>query len=496
VAEPLLLAIDQGTGSTKCLLVGSDGRVVSRFAIPVTIDFPEPGWVEQSPDDIWTSVVEGVSACLRGHDSKQVVAVGLSNQRESVLLWERASGRPLGPILGWQDQRTSAECERLLSAGLGATVRQLSGLPLDPMFSASKAGWLLDLYDPDRRRSASGELCLGTIDSWLMWRLVGRHCIELGNASRTQLLDVRTRSWSQELLEIFRVPVDVLPSIVPSSAALGHVRDFPGLPPDVPLTAVLADSHAALFAHGAFEPGLVKATYGTGSSVMGLVDAHRDVGLGVGLTLAWDTGEPAYAAEANIRASGATIIWLAALLGTTPGHVFELAVSTGSDGVILVPAFGGLAAPWWDDSAQATLTGLTLGTGAGQVARAAVESIALQVNDVVAAMEQGVGRVQGLLADGGGSASDTLMQLQADITQLPVYRARDQDLSALGAAHLAGIGGGVWSIDDLRGLPRERDTFIPRLDGESAAARVGAWHSAVERARYSHPMNPGRRDPR
>ena len=486
MAEPLLLAIDQGTGSTKCLLVGSDGRVVSRVASPLNVEYPEPGWVEQSPDGIWRSVVEAVAACLRGHDSNQVAAVGLSNQRESVLLWERASGRPLGPILGWQDQRTSAECERLRLAGLGSTVRQLSGLPLDPMFSASKAGWLLDRYDPDRRRSAAGELCLGTIDSWLMRQLVGGDTIEIGNASRTQLLDVRRRKWSPELLEIFRVPAEVLPSIVPSSPAVGSIRAFPGLPPGVPLTAVLADSHAALFAHGAFEPGLVKATYGTGSSVMGLVDSGRDIGGGVCLTLAWDTGEPAYAAEANIRASGATIVWLAAVLNMTPGQVFELAASTPSEGVDLVPAFGGLAAPWWDDSAAATLTGLTLGTGAGQIARAAVESIALQVNDVVGAMAHGVGEVLGVLADGGGSASDTLMQLQADISQLPVRRARAQDLSALGAAHLAGIGAGVWSIDDLRGMPRERDTFVPTLDRESAAARVRAWHSAVERARNRH----------
>lgn len=487
VADPLVLAIDQGTSSTKCLLVDQRGAVVARASSPIPVQYPQPGWVEQSAEDIWASVVISVAACLAGQDPNRVVAVGLSNQRESVLIWERATGQPLGPMLGWQDQRTADRCEQLRADGAAAQVRQLSGLPLDPMFSAAKAGWLLDSYDPDRVRSARGELCLGTVDSWLMCRLDGGyrpgfgHRIEVGNAARTQLLDVRRREWSPDLLKVFGVPAEVLPSPVASAGDLGGVSGVPGLSSSTRLAAVLGDSHAALFGHGACTPGLVKATYGTGSSVMGLVDSPAEVGDGVCLTIAWDAGTPAYAAEGNIRASGAVLVWLAALLGTTPADVLDLAAGADSDGVVLVPAFGGLAAPWWDDTAAATLTGLTLGTGRRQLARAAAEAIAFQVSDVVAAVAAGGRPVECLLVDGGGSVSDTLMQLQADVVGVPVLRARAADLSALGAAQLAGMSAGVWTADEVAALPRERDTFSPAA---LAPERRAGWHAGVVRARY------------
>lgn len=485
MSDPLVLAVDQGTSSTKSILVDGDGRIVSRASSALDISYPQPAWVEQSPGDIWDSVLDSVARCLDGHDATRVAAVGLSTQRESVLLWERDGGRPLGPMLGWQDQRTAERCERLRREGVGERVRRVSGLPLDPMFSALKAGWLLDRYDPGRVRAARGELCLGTVDSWLMYRLGGGHRTEVGNAARTQLLDVRQRAWSAELLEIFGVPPEILPTIVPSGGALGQVAGLPGLADDVGLAAVLGDSHAALFAHGGFTPGLVKVTYGTGSSVMGLVDSHAQVGEGVCLTIAWDTGEPAYAAEGNIRASGAILVWLAALLGIEPEDVLAMAAGAGSDGVVLVPAFGGLAAPWWDDTAVATISGLSLGTRAPQLARAAAEAVVLQVCDVVAAIADGQEPIQCLLVDGGGSASDTLMQLQADIAQVPVMRARAQDLSALGAAHLAGLSAGVWTPDAVSSLARERDTFVPAA-GSGTAATVSAWREALARARY-HP---------
>ena len=490
MADSFILAVDQGTGSTKCLLVASDGTVVSQAAVPIDSRFPEPTWVEQSPSQIWASVTEAVGRCLdnvgsRGpRDPSDVVALGLSTQRESLVLWETASGNAVGPMLGWQDQRTVLACERLRATGAAATIRQLSGLPLDPMFSASKAGWLLDRYDPDRRRSSRGELRLGTVDSWLMQQLVGTHTIELGNAARTQLLDVRTCKWSDELLTIFGIPREVLPEVTSSAHHHGATRDLPGLPDGVPLTAVLADSHAALFAHGVFEPGLVKATIGTGSSVMGLVETDREVGSGLCLTIAWDAGQPVYAAEGNIRSSGATLTWLAGLFSTTPERILEMAETTVGHGVHLVPAFGGLAAPWWDDRASGTLTGLTLGTGPGEVARAAAESIVLQINDVLSAVAESVGHVDGLLVDGGGSANDGLMQMQADVSQLPAYRATATELSALGAAHLAGLSAGVWDLDDLRALPRERACFRPRDTVETAHARIAAWHTALARARY------------
>jgi glycerol kinase len=482
VSEPHVLAIDQGTSSTKCLLVDATGRVISRAAVAVDVDYPSPGWVEQAADQIWASVVQATAACLAGHDARSVAAVGLSTQRESILLWDRVSGKPVGPVIGWQDQRTANEAERLRAAGVGDTVRRLSGLPLDPMFSALKASWLLDRFDPDRSRATRGELCLGTVDSWLVHQLVGGHFIELGNAARTQLLDVRRRAWSAELLDIFGIPSTVLPTILPSGGAVGDVRRI-GLSSGVPLTAVMADSHAALFAHGVLTPGTVKATFGTGSSVMGLVDEHCDVGPGLCLTIAWDAGNPVYAVEGNIRASGAVLAWAASILGTTPHGVLEMAHSATNDGVDLVPAFGGLGAPWWDDHAVGLLTGLTLGTGRAQIARAAVEAIALQVVDVATHIGRVVGHVDALFVDGGGSVSDLLMQLQADFAGVPVHRAQATDLSALGAAHLAGLVRGVWDDATLRSLSRTCDVFVPVGTTARAKTRITEWHEAIARAR-------------
>jgi glycerol kinase len=476
MADATILAIDQGTSATKCLLVDSAGRILSSSTTPVAVAYPRPGWVEQSAQAIWASVVEGVGACVAGHDAAGIVAVGLSTQRESLLLWDRATGRPLGPMLGWQDQRTVEQVRGLREAGAGERVREISGLPLDPMFSALKAKWLLDRYDPDRRRAAAGQLCLGTVDSWLIWKLTGRHRVEIGNAARTQLFDVRARAWSEELLAIFDVPARALPAVVASAGPLGAVEGLP-LPSAVPLTAVLGDSHAALFGHGVFEPGAVKATFGTGSSLIRLAGPD-EVPPGLCLTIAWETDRPAYAVEGNIRATGAVLTWLARLLGSTPEAVAEMA-SPDSAGIDLVPAFGGLAAPWWDEHAAATLTGLSLASGPQHLARAAIEAIALQVNDVLTAM----GPVRCLLADGGGSGNDALMQLQADLGRVPVERARGQDLSALGAAHLAGHAAGVWDLDGLRGLPRERDTFLPCADEAAPAARVRRWQVALARAR-------------
>jgi glycerol kinase len=361
-------------------------------------------------------------------------------------------------------------------------VRALSGLPLDPMFSALKAGWLLDAYDPDRTRSERGELCLGTIDSWLLSRLGGDHVIELGNAARTQLLGVRERRWDPELLSLFRVPEAVLPRLVASTGPFPSVRGLAPLRDGTPVTAVLGDSHAALFAHAGWRPGHVKATYGTGSSIMSLGDPGAATSAALCLTIAWDDGEPAYAFEGNIRSSGATLTWLAELLGTTPPALAELAAPS-SEGLHLVPAFGGLGAPWWDDAAVGLMSGLTFATRAPHLARAALESIAFQVEDVVAAVDREVRPVDVLLADGGPTANPTLMQLQADTSGRRVEVARDRELSALGAAHLAGVGAGVWSRSRLEALERPRDGYEPVEPAASRGRRIADWHAAVARSR-------------
>lgn len=483
----LVLAIDQGTSATKAVLVDQAGTVVARGVAGLGEAHPAPGWVEQSPVELHASATQAVAECLRGQDPHRIAAVGLSNQRESLVLWERATGEPLGPLLSWQDQRTAEECRRLRAAGADQLVRAVSGLPLDPMFSALKATWLLDTYDPRRVRSGRGELCLGTVDSWLLSRFDGGHVIEIGNASRTQLMDVHRRDWAPQLLDLFGIPREVLPDIVPSQGP------FSATVLGAPVTAVMGDSHAALFGHAGWRPGQVKATYGTGSSVMGLVGGGAAVPDGLCLTIGWDAGSPAYAVEGNIRAAGATLTWLAGFLGRTTDELASLAAGATSDGVHLVPAFAGLGAPWWDGGAVGLICGLTLGTGPAQVARAALESIAFQVEDVVAAMDSPAGsvhRVHTLLTDGGPTANPVLMQLQADTSGRTVRRAAAGDLSALGVAHLAGLGRGIWSWSDLEAMPRPQQTYRPQESDTSRARRMSAWHAAVARSKINPHTNP------
>jgi glycerol kinase len=483
VADPLLLAIDQGTSSTKALLVDSTGAIVAHGSAPLREDHPEPGWVEQSATEIWDSVRGAVTRCLVGMDRARVAGIGLSTQRESLLLWERKSGQPVGPMLSWQDQRTIPECEQLRAAGVAGVVRSVSGLPLDPMFSALKARWLLDTYDADRRRSRRGALCLGTVDAWLLSQMCGDHIVEVGSASRTQLLNVHTREWDPRLLEVFDVPPEVLPRVVGSTGPFPAVRNLSPLPAGTPVAAVMGDSHAALFAHAGWRPGCVKATYGTGSSIMSVAAPAAEPPDGLCLTVAWDAGEPCYALEGNIRASGATLAWLAEFLGTTPDELIAEAAHT-SAGVHLVPAFGGLGAPWWDDGAVATISGLTLASRRAHLARAALESIAFQVEDVVDAVERHGVVVETLLADGGPTGNAALMQLQADTSGRRVERALARDLSALGAAHLAGLATGVWGWDELQALHRERESFDPREALDARHRRIDAWRRAVARARH------------
>ncbi|MDX3798256.1 FGGY family carbohydrate kinase [Streptomyces sp. AK04-3B] len=483
--DPLLLAVDQGTSATKALLVNAAGDVVSSASAPLAAAHPRPGWVEQSAEEIWQSVRTAVSSCLEGHDPARVAGLGLSSQRESCLLWERHSGRPLGPVLGWQDRRTADACAKLLAGGTGPDIRTTTGLPLDPMFSALKAQWLLDTHDPDRVRARRGELCVGTVDSWLLWRLSGgaEHLVEVGNAARTQLLDIRTRDWDARLLELFDVPRQALPRIVASTGPFPAVSALPPLAAGTPVAAVLGDSHAALFGHGVFVPGSVKATYGTGSSVMGLVTGPEQAeNSPLCLTVAWDDGTPAYALEGNIRSSGATLRWLAGLLRTDEAELTALAAPD-SAGVHLVPAFGGLAAPWWDNDATGLISGLTFAAGPPELARAALESVAFQVEDVVAGLDTPAGRVTRLLVDGGPSDNAVLMQLQADVSGRTVVRPHVRDLSALGAAHLAGRSLGIFSEQQLADLAKPGEMYRSQWSAAERHRRIEDWSGAIARAR-------------
>lgn len=483
-ADGCVLAIDQGTSATKAVLVDDGGRIVAHGAAPLAQEFPRPGWVEQSATDLWASVQEAVRACLsRAPTPGAVRAVGITNQRESIVLWERRSGEPLGPLLGWQDQRTVGSCHDLLTAGHGPLVRAVSGLPLDPMFSAPKAQWLLDTYDHDRARSRRGELCLGTIDSWLLSRFGGPHVTEVGNAARTQLLDIERRCWSPELLDLFDIPEEVLPQVVRSTGPWPAVQHLEPSLDGTPICSVLGDSHAALFAHAGWLPGRVKATYGTGSSVMSVTE-RPVAATGLCSTIAWETDSTVYALEGNIRSSGATIAWLAKLLDISADELARLAAAeTTSGGVSLVPAFGGLAAPWWDSAAVGLISNLRFETSRSQLARAAFEAVAFQIEDVVAAVEATGPAVDLLLADGGPTDNDMLMQLQADTSGRRVQRALARDLSALGTAHLAGLDAGIWSRTDLEGLARPGQTYEPAESYADRQLRLRTWHEAVARAR-------------
>ncbi|AQZ69488.1 Glycerol kinase [[Actinomadura] parvosata subsp. kistnae] len=472
MASPLILAIDQGTSSTKALLVDGEGRVVSRASAPLAETQPRPGWVEQDPEELWQSVRRAVAACVTPDQARRVAGVGISNQRESLVLWERRTGKPLGPLLSWQDQRTVGRCREL--AAEAELVRSVSGMPLDPMFSALKARWLLDTY-------GRSEVCLGTVDSWLLSRFGGEHVIEAGNASRTQLLGVETARWDPGLLELFGVPDEVLPRVVSSFGPFPAVRDLAPLPDGVPVLAVLGDSHAAMFAHAGWRPGVVKATYGTGSSVMA-VGGGRSAGLC--RSIAWDLGDgPVPAVEGNIRATGRTITWLSELLGVPAETLLAEAEGTDAGGVTFVPAFGGLGAPWWEPDATPVITGFSLGTRRAQLAAAALEAVAFQVEDVVTAVEEAAGQVRVLMADGGLTRSARLMRLQADLSGRTVARSGEHDLSALGAADAAGLAAGFWTTEELERRPRPVEEFRPAADDSYRRARHATWRAAVRRAR-------------
>lgn len=485
----LLLAIDQGTSSTKCLVVDDLGDVVARGQAPVPVATPEPGWVQQDANEIWASVRRAAADALDTTSARRIVSLGLSTQRESCVVWDRRSGEPLSPVLSWQDQRTEGICADLRARGFGAVVRRKSGLPLDPMFSAAKARWLLDYLPSGQARARAGEICIGTIDAFLLSRFGGDAVIEAGNASRTQLFDIMTAQWDEELLSIFDVPLAALPQIVTSTGPFPAARGLAPLPDGVPVGAVLADSHSALFAHGALAPGPVKATHGTGASVMGLVDqtAVHDGNAGapgVCLTLAWQLDAPVFAFEGNIRSAGATLVWVAELLGISTQELADLAATvTNSRGVHLVPAFAGLGAPWWDAGAVAAVSGFSFGATRAPLARAALESIAHQIADMLDAVRAGGAPVDRLLVDGGPTRNDQLMQFEADMVGVPIERTAVAELSAMGAAHLAGISSGLFTLDGLKRLDRGTERFEPRMD---PAARIGerrAWSRAVARSR-------------
>lgn len=489
-ADPLILAIDQGTTNTKALLVDRSGTVRARASRPLPITFPQPGWVEQDPLDLWDSVLSSIDELLRLHHPTNIAAIGISNQRESALLWDRHTGQPLGPCVIWQCRRTADFCEQLRTLNLDSTIRQRSGLPVDPLFSASKIRWLLDHVPAGSSRAASGGLCAGTVDSWLLWKLSGGavHATDASNASRTQLLNLEQCRWDSELLGIFGIPEACLPQVRPSTGVFGVTAGCSTLPPGIPIASLIGDSHAALFGHAAFAPGAVKATYGTGSSLMSPLDTPVASRHGLSTTVAW--AEPArvrYALEGNITNTGGSVQWIASLLRLSGSEeVAELAAGVpDSAGAYLIPAFAGLGAPHWDAGARGLLYGLTRGTSPAHLARAAIDSIAFQVRDVFESIRQDAAiPLPALFADGGASRNDRLMQFQADLLDCPVLRSSSADLSAIGAAWLAGLAAGIWSsLDELDHLPRPTTRFLPQMPVSLRSRLIDGWNDALRRSK-------------
>jgi glycerol kinase len=465
-----ILAVDQGTTSSKALVVSQSGEVLATASVPVERRYPRPGWVEQDADELWRSVREAIEQ-VAGPD---IASVAVTNQRESVLVWDRATGRPLTPCVGWQCMRGADLCAELRATGAEPLVRRLTGLPLHPMFSASKLRRLFD-DDPDLRRQAeAGRACAGTVDSWLLWNLSGGalHVTDAGNASRTLLFDLRRLDWSDELLDLFDVPVVALPGVVPSSRPLGETTPLGSLPA-LPIAAVAADSHAALYGLGCDRAGTAKATYGTGTSLMTPTGAEaRESQHGLAGTLAWLGEQPTYALEGNVFSSGATVEWLAGVLGLESAADVERLAATAPDagGVHLVPGFAGLGAPHWLPEARGGISGLTFASGRAELARAALESIAFQVTDLVEAAEHDLERqLVELRVDGGASRNDMLMQLQADLIDRPLVRSKTPHAAALGVARLAGA-----SIDAGGG-----DRFEPRLDADRRDSLLAGWRAAL-----------------
>ncbi len=497
VRPGLLLAVDQGTTNTKAALVDpTTGEIVTSSSRPLGISFPAPGAVEQDAEELWASTFAAVEGCFAALPETHCLGISISNQRESVVAWNRRTGEAIGPVLGWQDARTAEWCAQLATARPEATelVRSRTGLSLDPMFSAPKMRWALDSavaagVDP-------ADIALGTVDSWLIFRLTGEHATDAGNASRTLLLDLRTLEWDAELLELFGIPASCLPQVRSSDAGFGLTLGSGLLPAGIPVAAVLADSHAALYHHGCTVPGEGKATYGTGSSIMTPASGPDLAPAGIATTVAWKVGQVAtYAREGNIVASGSALDWMARTLGAPQGisggaFLTQLAAEVpDTAGVSFVPAFTGLAAPYMDRAATGLLSGVTAGTTRAHLARAALEAVANQVADVVEAIEaDGKARIDVLHADGGATASGLLMQLQADLLGRSVLVADAPEASALGAALLAArtLGLDAWE-------PEPGSQVEPHHVERTTRRRQ--WERAVARSR-GHAVTPDGPTPR
>jgi len=488
-----ILALDQGTTSSRAIVFGRDGLPQATAQQEFRQSFPRPGWVEHDPMEIWHTQRDTAAQALASArpGAQGVAALGITNQRETTVLWERATGRPVAPAIVWQDRRTAAHCDALRQAGHEDLFSRRTGLVLDAYFSGTKLAWLLEHVPGARAAAERGELAFGTIDSWLLWQLTGGavHATDVSNASRTLLFDIHALDWSDELLGVLRIPRAVLPKVVASSGLVGETR-CEGLPRGLPIAGIAGDQQAALFGQACHRPGMAKNTYGTGCFLLmntGTRPArstHRLVS-----TVAWQReGETDYALEGSVFIAGAAIQWLRDGLGliARAADIDALAASVEDTGdVFFVPALAGLGAPYWDADARGAIVGITRGTSKAHLARATLEAIAFQSAELIEAMSADSGiTLSELRVDGGATASALLMQVQADLLGVPVVRPRVAETTALGAAYLAGLATGVWrDEEEIAALWQRERVFEPRADRDRSAARMARWRRAVERAR-------------
>jgi glycerol kinase len=486
----LILAIDQGTTGTTCIVFDESGRPAGRAYREFEQHFPRPGWVEHDAAEIWdvTRAVAAEALDAAGAKGADLAGIGITNQRETVVAWDPETGEPLHRAIVWQDRRTARRCDELREAGHEPLVRERTGLVLDPYFSGTKIEWLL------REGRVPSDAAFGTIDSWLVFKLTGQHATDFSNASRTLLFDIRERRWDPELCELLGVDPASLPEPRPSAHVYGETAEFGG---SVPVAGIAGDQQAALFGQACHEPGLGKNTYGTGSFV--LQNAGRDMPApaeGLLTTIAWGVGGRVdYALEAAIFVTGAAVQWLRDQLGIirTADETEELARSLDSnDGVYLVPAFTGLGSPHWDPYARGTLVGLTRGAGRAHLARAALEAMAYQAVDAVQAMEHASGvELEELKADGGAVVNGWLMKFQADVLGVPVVVPEVSETTALGAAYLAGVATGTWSEADVRTMWRQAARYEPSMSDDQRESLLAGWARALERARSNEADRTG-----
>ncbi|RSL17616.1 glycerol kinase [Edaphobacter aggregans] len=485
-----ILALDQGTTSSRAMVVDEAGSVVSIAQRPFRQIFPQPGWVEHSPTEIWSSqsgvATEALAAAdLTEHD---IATIGITNQRETTVVWDRETGEPIYNAIVWQDRRTAAFCDALRNRGDGAMIQEKTGLIPDAYFSGSKLNWILNNVDGARARAEAGKLAFGTVDSWLIWKLTQgeRHVTDATNASRTMLYNIHTLEWDEELLRLLDVPRSMLPEVVASSGHCGTTR---GLFAGIAIAGIAGDQQAALFGQMCTEPGMAKCTFGTGAFMLlhtgtqPMASKNRLL-----TTIAWQIGDKVeYALEGSMLMAGAVVQWLRDELRVirTSAEVEELAASvSSSNGVVLVPAFAGLGAPHWDQYARGALLGMTRGTTRAHIARAALEGIALQVTDVLGAMQADSGLpLAQLRVDGGASANNLLMQIQADVLGIEVVRPKNAEATVMGAAYLAGLAMGYWPNKETIARQWQMDrVFSPVIDAAARGKVRASWRKALGRA--------------